>query len=182
MQALCAGAAFAVLALVAMFLWQRGRVYAAVFRAGHVREFARAVQRLKEPAMRLGAKVPTERTDERVASTSAGLHVAYTAMPNADGAVEHHVSVSLMGGYTAAAVGGAFARLAMESLGFARDAYVIGRSQRGIWHGAARLNEREHAAFAKEALPTLEDGAVDSLFEALQRHARTAEVQQLTVR
>lgn len=186
MSALCAASVVVVFVGLALYLFQRGRVYRAVFLPAHVREFVGVVQRLREHAIGLGAQVPTDLRDKRVASTSAGLHVAYTAMPHAEGSethVEHHVSVSLMGGYTAAAVGHTFVRVAMEALGFSEDQYVVGRSQRGIWHGAAKLDEASHALLAQREVAQLSEGAVQALFERAQTRASDPRsAQAITVR
>ncbi len=186
MTAVCAGSFVFVLLGLALYLFQRGRVFRAVFLPAHVREFVGVVQRLREHAIALGAQVPTDLRDKRVATTSAGLHVAYTAMPHTESGethVEHHVSVSLLGGYTAAAVGHTFVRVAMEALGFSEDQYVVGRSQRGIWHGAAKLDEASHAQLARRELAQLDEGSVQSLFERAQRRASDPRAAQaITVR
>lgn len=171
MRDLCAIAGFVFFALLALFLFQRARVYRAVFSAVHVREFVRVVQRLRDAAIELGSKPPEDLSDPRVGSTSAGLRVAYTVMPDQQGGMAHHVSVSLLGGYTAHAVGHAFVRLAMESLGFAPDEYAVGRSQRGIWHGAVVLTNQESSARAKAPLPQLDEPAIAALFATAQERA-----------
>lgn len=171
MSVLCAVTALLVLLAAALYVWQRGRVYYAVFAPAHVREFVGVVQRLRPAALRLGGTIPASLKDERVATTSGGVHVAYTAMPTQDGAVEHHVSVSLLGGYTAAAVGHAFVVIAMEALGFEAGSYGVGRSQRGIWHGAAKLDADAHAQHRARALPALDEGAIATLFARAQREA-----------
>jgi hypothetical protein len=171
MREICAVAGLVFFALVALLLLQRARVYRAVFSPAHVREFARVVQRLRDAALDLGAKAPMDLSDPRVGSTTAGLRVAYTVMPDKDDRVAHHVSVSLLGGYTAHAVGHAFVRLAMESLGFGASEYAVGRSQRGIWHGAGLLEKHESEARAAKALPALDDAAIAALFESAQARA-----------
>jgi hypothetical protein len=183
MTVLCTIAAVVLLAFSGLYLWQQSRVYRAVFTDAHVREFVGVVQRLREPALALGGAVPKDLSDKRVATTSAGIHVAYTAMPHGDSAVEHHVSVSLLGGYTAAAVGHAFVRLAMEVLGFDAEQYVVGRSQRGVWHGAVQLDAEAHATLAQRALPALDEGQIAKLFTRAQERARDPRaVQALSVR
>lgn len=171
MSVLCAVTALLVLLAVALYVWQRGRVYYAVFAPAHVREFVGVVQRLRPAALRLGGAIPESLKDERVATTSGGVHVAYTAMPTEDGAVEHHVSVSLLGGYTAAAVGHAFVVIAMEALGFEAGSYAVGRSQRGIWHGAAKLDAEGHASHSERPLPALDEGAIATIFARAQQEA-----------
>lgn len=171
MRDVCAVIGFVFFALFALVLFQRGRVYRAVFAEVHVREFVRVVQRLRDAAIELGAKPPEDLSDPRVASTTAGLRVAYTVMPDEKGGVAHHVSVSLLGGYTAHAVGHAFVRLAMESLGFSPDEYAVGRSQRGIWHGAIVLTNQESEARAKKPLPALDEPAIQAMFAEAQRRA-----------
>ncbi|MFO0557341.1 MAG: hypothetical protein U0269_04930 [Polyangiales bacterium] len=182
MSAVCASVLLLVALAAALFVWQRGRVYRAVFSAAHVREFVGVVRRLRPHAIALGAEVPKDLQDKRVATTSAGLHIAYTAMPH-DENVEHHVSVSLLGGYTATAVGNAFVRLAMEALGFSEGQYVVGRSQRGVWHGAVQLDREAHEHVAKRELAALDDGAIEALFARVQDKARDlSAIQAINVR
>jgi hypothetical protein len=182
MSVVCASVLLLLTLAAGLFLWQRARVYRSVFSAAHVREFVGVVRRLRPHAIALGAEVPKDLQDKRVATTSAGLHVAYTAMPH-DEHVEHHVSVSLLGGYTATAVGNAFVRLAMEALGFNDGQYVVGRSQRGVWHGAVQLDRDAHEVVCKQQLAALDDGAIESLFKRVQDKARDlSAIQAINVR
>lgn len=171
MSVICASVLVLLTLATGLFVWQRARVYRAVFAPAHVREFVAVVQRLKPHAVAIGAEPPVNLQDKRVATTSAGLHVAYTAMPHQD-RVEHHVSVSLLGGYTATAVGNAFVRLAMEALGFTDGQYVVGRSQRGVWHGAVQLDREAHEHVSHKALPSFDDAQIEALFRAVQLAAK----------
>ena len=95
------------------------------------------------------AELPKPPDDPRIFVSTEGLAIVYTVRQQKQQFV-HHCSVSVAGGYTAHAVGGAFVAFMTKLVGLPWDkmSYEIGTST--VHHGELVVGPDEHEAIASQ--------------------------------
>lgn len=162
--------------LLSLWLAARARRFAALFGAPHLLEIGRGLARVKAAAlahvMRDERDGPTAGDDPRVLSTSAGLAIVYTVSEREQRFV-HHCSISVIGGPTAHAVGGAFVMFVAKLLGLAQSGLQCHVAPSTVHHVQLELDPAAHAALAALPIPELSPAALDALRrEALEARSR----------
>jgi len=162
--------------LVLLWLAARARRFAALFGDPHLLEIGRGLARVKAAAL---ARVmhderdgPTTADDPRVLSTSAGLAIVYTVSERGTDFV-HHCSISVIGGPTAHAVGGAFLMFVARLLGLSQSELQCHVAPSTVHHAQLSVDPARHAELAALPLPELTPAALEGLRrEALEARSR----------
>jgi hypothetical protein len=147
-----AGAVVVALLLVIWWLVVRGRAYRRVFADEHIVEFARAIAGLKRAAIagveegELGAPLGSD--DRRQVLTDGGLLLCYTISRQGE-EYHHHLSLSMAGRYTPAAVGRCFVAYAGLLLGVPPGVLAVGRSENSYFHAQFGLAAEGQAEFER---------------------------------
>ena len=162
--------------LIVLWLATRARRFAALFGDPHLLEIGRGLVRVKAAAlahvMRDERDGPTAGDDPRVLATSAGLAIVYTVSERGQRFV-HHCSISVIGGPTAHAVGGAFVMFVAKLLGLAQPELQCHVAPSTVHHIQLELDPARHAALAALPLPELSPRALQALRrEALEARSR----------
>jgi hypothetical protein len=134
-----------------LWVWLRLVLYNRVFSPGSFADFARVLARLKAAALGNvesgGSRGEPRADDPRRGITAAGILVYY-AIYRDGGAFVHHLSLSLGGRYTSAAVGRTFAAAAAALLGVPAGALAVERSENTVYHLRFGLTAAGHEEFA----------------------------------
>ena len=143
-------------AVIVLFMMRRAAAYKRLFADEHFLEIAEGMTRLKKAAhaniKKSDKQKITARDDPRVLITSQNLRVFYTVVQSeteqGEPCFEHHYSISVLGGYTATAVGEVFTLYVAHLLGFTAQKFSIERSQHGVYHIEWQFtpNEQEFCA------------------------------------
>ncbi len=156
----CAG--LVVAALVAWVVY-RAAVYRRLFADEHFLEVARGLGRVKTAALdgvtAAGEEAVPSPADLNVLVTRAGLAVLYTVR-QAEGEFVHHYSVSVVGGYTAHAVGETFVLFVAKLLGVPFGSLALGVGRSTVHHAEFRLSAAEQAEFAARPVPEVSPAEV----------------------
>ena len=151
-----------VVLVVGLLLLSGGAVYKAIFSPEHYVEFAQRLAKSKQAACNMiGNLEETESPldDPRMFLTSAGMAVMYSVdSAEGDAGYVHHLSLSIAGRRTPAAVGRSYLLYISRLLGIEPDRMQFGVSPMTVHHCEFLLNEGEQAAFAAQAIevPSLE--------------------------
>jgi hypothetical protein len=152
--------------LVVLWLASRARRFAALFGDPHLLEIGRGLVRVKAAAlarvMRDERDSPAAADDPRVLATNAGLAIVYTVSERGPRFV-HHCSVSVIGGPTPHAVGGAFVMVVAKLLGLTPSELQCHIGASTVHHAALAVDAPRHAELAAQPLPELTPAALATL-------------------
>lgn len=162
--------------VVVLWLASRARRFAALFGPPHLLEIGRGLVRVKAAAlaqvMHDESDGPTDGNDPRVLSTSAGLAIVYTVSQRGQRFV-HHCSLSVIGGPTAHAVGGAFVMFVAKLLGLTQSELQCHVAPSTVHHVQLEVDPAGHSALAALPIPELTPRALEALRrEALEARSR----------
>jgi len=144
-----------VLAGLASWLLLRGRLTRRLLAEEHLREVAQGLEPVKRAAGRLLLASPAAFAplpqDPRMLATSSGLLLFYTVSRDA-GSYAHHLSLSVVGGYTPRPAGEALILFLAGLLGVPYDRLELTVSPSTVHHVQFVLSEKEQAELLRRTI------------------------------
>lgn len=151
-----------LLAMLASFWLWHGRQTRRLLAEDHLNEVARHLERVKQAACRLLLASPADFAplprDPRLLASSAGLLVFYT-VSRAGPSYCHHLSLSVVGGWTPRAAGEALVRFLARLLDVPYDRLERSVSPSTVHDVQFVLDQNEHAALQGRVIEPLHSDA-----------------------